>query len=605
MIFTSSQPNRKQRLDSWKEIAAFFERDERTVRRWELERGLPVHRVPGTKGRVYAYSNELSDWLAAPRNSEVALTPLQEPTPPEPESASPPIVFIGRRPPAESSSSLSSVQPQPSRPPWKTAGFVLVPIFALAVLTLATLYRSPGLDSIAVLPFTIAGGDTNADYLSDGITESLIDNLARLPRLKVRSRSSVLRYKGKDVDAQKAGNDLGVSAIVSGRVVPRGNNIEVSAELTDARDNTVIWGQHYSGKSTEILSLQQQIAGDIADQLRAKLTPLERQQITRQGTENPEAYELYVRGRHAWDKRTVREVEESISYFNQAIAKDSRYALAYSGLADAYSVMPNFNGEASEYFPKSNAAARKALELDPSLAHPHAVLGVNETQFDWDFAGGEAEFKKALELDPNDATAHQWYAEAIERIGGREQEALAEINRAHQLDPLSPVIARVLGSNLVTAGQYDQGIAVCQKLARDNPTFAIAHDCLAYAYWAKRIYPQVIEEWKTYAQLTGNAEDAEYANALQEGFRSAGWKGAAARAIEYRKGQVKEGHASPVQVADLYADLGDKEKAFRWLNLAYQQHDWLLIGLNSYFQLAPLHSDPRFALLTRKIGLPQ
>ena len=233
------------------------------------------------------------------------------------------------------------------------------------------------------------------------------------PQLKVKSRNSVFRYKGKDVDVQKVGNDLGVSALVSGRVVPRGDNIEVSAELTDVRDNTEIWGQHYSGKSTDIISLQQQIAGDIAEKLRSKLSSSEKQQVTKQGTQNPEAYELYLKGRYYWNKRTASDINTAISYFNQAIAKDPGYALAYSGLADAYSVLPSYGGTPSESYPKSNAAARKALELDATLAHPHAVLGSNEMEYDWDFAGGEAEFKKAFELDPNDATAHQWYAQDI------------------------------------------------------------------------------------------------------------------------------------------------------------------------------------------------
>ena len=216
--------------------------------------------------------------------------------------------------------------------------------------------RAMRIDSIAVLPFTNVGGDANTDYLSDGITESLIGSLAHVPALKVKSRNSVFRYKGKDVDMQKVGNDLGVSALVSGRVVPRGDNIEVSAELTDVRDNTEIWGQHYSGKSTEIILLQEQIAGDIAERLRSKLTTSEKQQVTKQGTQNPEAYELYLKGRYYWNKRTVPDLETSISFFNQAIAKDPGYALAYSGLAEAYGLLPGYGGIPSENLPKSNTA---------------------------------------------------------------------------------------------------------------------------------------------------------------------------------------------------------------------------------------------------------
>ena len=461
------------------------------------------------------------------------------------------------------------------------------------------------IDSVAVLPFTNGGGDANTDYLSDGITESLIGNLAHVPQLKVRPRNSVFHYKGKDVDVQKVGSALGVSALVSGRVVPRGDSIEVSAELTDVRDNTEIWGQHYSGKTADIISLQQEIAGDIAEKLRSKLSTSEKQQVTKQGTQNPEAYELYLKGRYAWNKRTHADLETAVSYFNQAIAKDPGYALAYSGLADAYASLPSYGGTPSEDYPKSNAAARKALELDANLARPHAVLGANEMGYDWDFAGGEVEFKKALELDPNDATAHQWYADAIGPIGGREKEALAEADRAHQLDPLSPIISENVGDIHLYARQYDDAIVVCKKVANENPTFAPAHGCLADAYRGKRMYLQVIEEYKAFGQFTGDPKDSEFASALEQGFRSGGWKGALAKGIEARQTQRKTGYSSAYGIAQMYADLGDKDQAFRWLNTAYQERDWWMKTLKTDPSLDPLHFDPRFAELVRKVGLPQ
>jgi serine/threonine protein kinase len=462
------------------------------------------------------------------------------------------------------------------------------------------------IDSIAVLPFTNGGGDANTDYLSDGMTESLIDSLAHVPQLKVKSRNTVFRYKGKDVDAQKAGTDLGVSALVSGRVVPRGDSIEVSAELTDVRDSTVIWGQHYSGKSVDIISLQQQIAGDIAEKLHSKLSGSEKQQVTKQGTQNPESYELYLKGRYYWNKQTVPDITSAISYFKQAIAKDPGYALAYSGLADAYSdLAPRGGGNPTETYPKSNAAARKALELDATLAHPHAVLGSNEMEYDWDFAGGEGEYKKSFELDPNDAWAHLWYAFDIGMIGGREQEALAEANRAHQLDPLSPSISYQGGDVHVILRHYDEAIVACKKVADENPTYAAAHFCLARAYWGKRMYPQVIEEWKAYGELSGDRNDSDFASATEQGFRSAGWKGALTKGIEIRQAQRKTGYYSPLVIATLYADLGDKDQAFRWLNTAYQERDWLLEGLKTNFLLDPLRSDPRFLELVREVGLPQ
>jgi tetratricopeptide (TPR) repeat protein len=274
-------------------------------------------------------------------------------------------------------------------------------------------------------------------------------------------------------------------------------------------------------------------------------------------------------------------------------------------LADAYAVLPGYGGAPSEDYPKSNAAARKALELDPTLAHPHAVLGGNEMDYDWDFAGGEAEYKKAIELDPNDATAHQWYADGIGNIGGREQEALAEANRAYQLDPLSPIISFTVGSIHLDARRYDEAIAVCKKSANENPTFASAHQCLVFAYLGKRMYPQVIEEWKAVGQLSGDRNESEFASALEQGFHSGGWKSALTKGIEARQAQRKAGYYSAYAIASLYAGLGDKDMAFQWLNTAYQERDYLLESLKTDFQLDPIRSDPRFAELVRKVGLPQ
>ena len=465
--------------------------------------------------------------------------------------------------------------------------------------------RAATIDSIAVLPFTNGGGDTNADYLSDGITDSLIGSLARVPELKVKSRNSVFHYKGKDVDMQRVGSELGVAALVSGRVVPRGDNIEVSAELTDVRDNTEIWGQHYSGKWTEIVTLQQRIAGDIAEKLRSKLSASEKQQVTNQGTQNPEAYELYLKGRHYLNKLTGPDFATAISFFNQAIAKDPGYALAYSGLADAYCSLPFYGGAPSETFPKGNAAARRALQLDPTLAHPHAVLGTSEMEYEWDFTGGEAEYKKAFELDPNDATAHSWYAQDIATIGGREQEALSEINLARQLDPLSPIIKVNVGFVHFWARKYDEAILECDKVSNENPTFAEPHRCLALAYWAKHIYPRAISEWQTYGQLSGDRKECDFASAMEKGFRSGGWESALREGIEARQTQRKTGYASAYQIVLLYGDLGDNNQAFRWLDTAYQERDTFLEGLKTDFQLDLIRPDTRFSEMVHKVGLPQ
>jgi TolB-like protein len=621
-----SQPKSTQRLDSWKEIAAFFGRDERTVRRWEIDRAMPVHRLPGEgRGVVYALTNELEEWLHR-REIVQEKTDEQKPDQTRTETTG----SNQTTPPTVVAPEVQGNKPSQSRAfgylrrgirflPWVAAAALAIAVFAgVYVYRRTALFqtqaavertnapaRSLDRDSIAVLPLANVRADANSDYLIDGITESLIGNLAHVPQLKVRSRDSAFRYKGKDVEARRAGNELGVSAVVSGRVTLQGDNIEISTELTDVPHDTEIWGQHYRGKVTDLIRLQQQIAGDIAGRLRSKLSTSERQQVTRQGTENPEAYEPYLKGRYEWNKRTLRDLESAISYFNQAIAKDPAYALAYSGLADAYGILPDYGGTPAEDFPKSNIAARRALELDPTLARPHAVLGVNEMQFENDFAGGQAEFKKAFELDPNDATAHQWYSEQLAKIGGFEAQALTEANRARQLDPTSPIINREVAYAYLLARRYDDAIAICKKLAADEPTFAAAHSCLFYAYWGKRMYPAVIEEQKVYGQLCGNPNEAEFASALERGFQEAGWKRALKKGIEVRLEQRKSGYYSAFLLADLYADLGDKDAAFRWLGTAYQERESGMKMLKTDYLLDPLRSDPRFPELLRKVGLPQ
>jgi serine/threonine protein kinase len=489
---------------------------------------------------------------------------------------------------------------------WAAAAVVAVAALAAAGFWYLRPAKAGQIDSVAVLPFTNVNGDASTNYLSDGITESLIASLTHVPDLKVKSRTSIFRYKGKDVDAQKIGSELGVSALVSGRVTPHGDTMEVNVELTDVRDNNELWSQHYSGKSTDIISLESQIAGDLAAKLRSRISASEEQQVSRQGTQNLEAYELYLQGRYVWNRRSKTDLEQAISYFNQAIAKDPGYALAYAGLADAYAMVPYYvDVNPRESITKSNTAARKALELDPGLADPHAVLGNNEMLYDRDFSGGETEYKKAFELDPNDATPHQWYAERLAEMGGREQEALAEVNRAHQLDPLSPIISYEVGNVYTRARRYDEAIALCKNLADENPAFPKAHECLATAYVGKRMYPQALEEWKSMVLVSGDASGYKVAQTFEQAFRSGGWRGVLTKSIQAAEAARRTGFVPAFGIAALYTQLGDKDQAFRWLNIAYQEGDIGLSGLKNDFRLDPLHSDPRFADLVRKVGLPQ
>jgi len=497
----------------------------------------------------------------------------------------------------------SSAQNRPVRRVWLPAAALA---FALAVAAGAALLKHANtsqIDSIAVIPF--AAADAGSDYLSDGLTETLIDGLAHVPRLKVKSRQSVFRYKGEDIDVQKTGRELGVAALVTGRVTPRSDRVEISAELINAGDSTVVWGQQYNGKNADIISLEEQIASDLAAKIRSGPSRSEKSQVTKPGTTNPEAFDAYLKGRYYWNRRTAADIQRSITYFNQAIATDPGYALAYSGLADAYSVLSTYGGSPSETYPKSNAAARKALELDASLAHPHAVLGSNKMEYDWDFAGGEAEYKKAFELDPDDGTAHYWYAQDINWIGGRNTEALSEAKRAFELDPLSPFRAVAMGTVYNTGRQYDDAIAVCKRLTIENPTFAGAHLCLAQAYWGKGAYAEVVNEFDAYGRISGDRNSLAFASAMAQGYREGGWKGALGKALEARLTQRKNDYVSPYELATLYASLGDKDQAFRWLDAAYGDRNLGLMRLNSDFLLDPIRSDPRFSELVRKVGLPQ
>ncbi len=466
---------------------------------------------------------------------------------------------------------------------------------------------APQIGSIAVIPFSTVAGSADSDFLSDGITESLIDSLTHVPDLKVKSRNSVFRYKGKEVDAQQVGKELTVDALLTGRIVQHGDTIQVSADLTNVQDNTEIWGAHYERKASDVIALQEQLAGEIAGKLRSKLSGAEKSQVTKQGTQDQDAYQLYVKGRYYWNKRTANDIQTAITCFKQAIDKDPGYALAYSGLADAYSVLIVYGSDANDVVPKGDAAANKALDLDPTLGHPHAVLAADKTAYYWDYSGGEAEYRKAFALDPSDASAHQWFAEDLASWGGRAREAIDEANRARQLDPLSPIISVALMEAYIDDRQFDKSIEIGQAISAENPTFGAVHIFLGRAHWAERKYSEAILEFKTAAQLMGEKNQAEFAAALDAGFHSGGWPGALRKGLEVSlaRRKSKNSYVSPLAIAELYADLGDKDHAFEWLGTAIQERPFGVDAIRTNFVFDSLRSDPRYAELVRKIGLPQ
>jgi len=508
-------------------------------------------------------------------------------------------------PPAAASS--ATVQVSPARNYGiAAAAIVIVALAAAGIWYWRGKATTAQIESIAVIPFANQGGTADTDLLTDGLTESLIASLAHVPDLKVKSRNSVFRYKGKEIDVQQIGKDLTVDALLTGRVVQHGDSVQVSADLTRVQDNTEIWGGQYDRKAADVISLQEQIAGDIADKLRTKLSGEEKQQVTKQGTQNPEAYQLYVKGRFYWNKRTNADIKTAISLFNQALEKDPSYALAYSAIGDAYNTLASYGGDPAECALKAIASAKKALDLDPTLAHPHAVIGGQMMQYTWDFVGGEAEFKKAIALDPSDATAYQWLSEGLSYLGGRAQDAIDDANRAHQLDPLSPIIATQQGYPYIFTRQYDKAIEIFKKVIADNPNFGRAHSELAQAYWGARKYPEAIQEWKMGSQLEGDKYYIEWTAAVDAGFRAGGWPAASRKGLEVslaqRKG--KSSYVSAYQIAGAYADLGDKEHAFQWLNTAYQEHDINTMGIRTDFTMDSLRTDPRYAELVRKMNFP-
>jgi serine/threonine-protein kinase len=462
------------------------------------------------------------------------------------------------------------------------------------------------IESIAVLPFE--NQNLDAEYLSDGLTESIINNLTKLPNLRVISRNSVFRYKGKQADSAAVGQELNVRAVLTGRIVQRGDNLIISAELTDLQDNKQIWGQQYNRRETDAFTLQQEVSRDISDTLRKQLTGEQQQRLARHDTVSPEAYQLYLKGRYHWNKRTAADVRKSVAYFQQAIDKDPSYALAYAGLADACILIPSYNSPTDAYpndspddaYPKARAAAMKALEIDETLAEAHAALATVMYEYEGNFAESEREFKRAIEINPNYATARQWYAEYLLRMG-RNEEAVAEIKRAQELDPLSLIINSIVGVAYMENRQYDQAEEQLRKTIEMDANFSRAHMFLAQAYERTEVFEEAISEHEKRFVLDGmTPEEADRkATALREAHRISGAKGYWRKQIEmYESGQISW---TLTRVASFYAQLGDHDGAFALLEKAYEKRQ--IRNLKSPI-FDPIRSDPRFHNLLLRLELP-
>ena len=482
---------------------------------------------------------------------------------------------------------------------------------AAAVLTVAGLgysaYRwvsaSPGaaIDSIAVLPFVNATNDPNSEYLSDGVTESVIDGLSRLPRLRVMSRSAVFRFKSANPDVQTAANGLHVSAVLTGRLLHRGDSVEVIAELVNAQDNSHIWGGHFSHQLTDLYLVQDEIAKEISDSLRVKLSNAEQQRLAKHGTENGEAYQLYLQGRYHWNKRSKPEIEKGLEYFQRAVEKDPNYALGYAGLADSYTLLQDYNYMSTqEALAKGKPAASRAVALDDNLAEAHLALASFLDSFEWKWPEAEKEYQRAIALNPNYATAHHWYSLFLERMGRRPL-AFQENAAALRLDPLSPPIISTTGAFLRGERRFAEARGNFQKAIELDPGYSGAHFDLAVNFRLAGMCKESVAEHVKALQLSGHAEEAD---AVQQGYAQGECRGATERDLAVLRKRSEKEYVEPVDLAFDYLQLGDKDHAIEWLEKAYREKSQDAQFLKVDLRWESLRSDPRFQDILHRMNFP-
>src|SRR5262245_11255521 len=457
------------------------------------------------------------------------------------------------------------------------------------------------IDSIAVLPLASPVGDADAEFLADGITEALIMRLSRLSGLRVIARTSAFRYKGPDVDPLAAGRALGVGAVVAGRVIHRGDTLVIRVELVDLSDESQLWGEQYSRKAEDVLAIENEIATQISEALRLKLTGEEKERLTRMHTESPEANKLYLKGRYFWGKRNEEAIRKGIDYFRQAIEIDPEYAVAYVGMADSYAVL-GFHSIAApgEAFPRAKAAALSALQLDPSLAEARAPLAYAMHHYDWSWPEAEEEYRRCLQAIPNYATAHNYYASMLTQLG-RFDEAFREWKRGQDLDPLSIVIRAATGWSRYYARQYDEAIRESRKALEMDPTFVIARRVLGVTYEQTGKPEEAIEELQKAVEYSGGtAYRAELAHALATSGREA----EARRLLAELREVSKTHYVSPYYVGTAHLALGEQDEAFDYLERALKEHANGLTFMRLDPNLDEVRSDPRYEDLVRRVGFP-
>lgn len=453
--------------------------------------------------------------------------------------------------------------------------------------------------SVAVLPFSSVGSADGDDLLRLGLTDALITKLGSLERIVVRPTNAVRAFDGQESVA--AGRSLRVDGVLNGNIQRAEDQVRVTVQLVDVRDGHLVWGGTFNEKFTDIFRVQDAIAAQVARSFELTLTGEELEKINKHYTTNPDAHYAYVKGRLYWNKRTAENFLEAIGHFNEAIRLDPNYALAYAGLADSYSLLADYRGAPShEAYEKANAAALKALELDENLAEAHTSLAYVKMYSSWDWKGSESAYQRAIKLNPNYATSHQWYSEYLAGMG-RFDEALSEIRRAKEIDPLSPVINAGEVWILYYARRYDEAIGHGRRLAEMNPQFAEVHEYLKRSYDQKGMYREAIESRQTRRKLAGLDP------AMTPPIKRAA---AAQNTTDYWKGRLEQELAdsqseppSTFDLAEIYAQLGEKDKAFEWLEKAFAERTYTMMYLNVAPNLDPLRSDPRFADMLRRVGL--
>ncbi|MCY7348979.1 MAG: protein kinase [Pyrinomonadaceae bacterium] len=455
--------------------------------------------------------------------------------------------------------------------------------------------------SIAVLPFVNENGDDDKDYLSDGLTESLISQLSRLSKLSVVARSSVVRYKGQTVNPKTIGRELSVQAVLLGRIVEQNDDTILSLDLVDARTGNQIWGKQYSRRNTDLAALQHEMARDVSAYLHSGLTGAEEQILGKNYTENTEAYRLYLKGRFHWNKRTAKDLQKSIEYYEQAVTLDPHFALAFAGLADTHLLMSGYAAVSPhESFPKAKTAAKKALEIDDTLAEAHNALAYVLFNYDWNFAEAEKEIKLAIELNPNYATAHQWYGNAILLGSGRFDEAVAESKLAQQLDPLSLIINADLGTTLLFARRTDEAVEQLQKTIEMDDNFYYAHVYLCRAYLMQNDFSAAIAECQKAQSLSDDPRPLIY---LARIYAKLGKKEKAFKLLDQLKNTAKQKYISSYFFALVYAGLEENDKAFEHLEKAFQDREGRMTLLKVDPLMDELHTDPRFEDISKRIRL--